>query len=392
MRIALFTETFLPKIDGIVNTLCHVLDHLSLRGHTSMLFAPQGGPYQYADTQVIGMPTIPFPPYPELRLVPPIVGVRDSLAEFKPDLVHLVNPVSLGVAGLHAARRLNIPVVASYQTDIPGFVRRWGMRIVANFSRVYLRWLHNQMDLNLTPSRVTRDQLLAEGFKRVRVWERGVDTFRFHPSRRTEEWRRRLSDGDTSAPILLYVGRLSPEKRVDWLRPVLNALPQTRLAIVGDGPARPNLERVFAGTSTVFTGYLKGRDLYQAYASADVFTFPSPNETVGNVVLEAMASAVPVVAPRSGGLLDHVTDGENGLLFAPEDQDDWVAQISKLVYNPEYARQLGAAGRRHTQARDWPTTLDGLLDDYRSVIDAYHPQRRSRLSGPARQRAPLQTT
>jgi glycosyltransferase involved in cell wall biosynthesis len=379
MRIALFTETFLPKVDGIVNTLCHLLDHLALRGHTSLLFAPGGGPERYARTSVVGLPTVPSLFYPDLRLIRPFVNVQPHLAEFKPDLIHLVNPVFQGPAALRAARRVGVPVVASYHTDIPGFLRCWRLGAISGVVRAWLRWLHNQADLNLTPSRVTRDELVANGFTHVKVWERGVDTTHFHPSRRTEAWRRRLSGGDVDAPLLLYVGRLSFEKRIDWLRPALTALPQVRLAVVGDGPARSSLERTFAGTPTIFTGYLRGEDLYNAYAAADVFAFPGANETVGNVILEAMASGLPVVAPRSGGLLDHVAHGENGLLFEPESRGDLVTVLSCLVDDPALARQLGEAGRRHAEARSWASTLDAVLEDYERV--AFPALKRTRLAG-----------
>jgi glycosyltransferase involved in cell wall biosynthesis len=306
--------------------------------------------------------------YPELRIVRPFVNVQPYLADFEPDLVHLVNPVFLGLGGLRAAHRLGIPVVASYQTDIPGFMRLWGFGSLGRVAQTYLRWLHNQVDLTLVPSHFTRSQIEAQGFLRVKVWERGVDVQRFHPSRYSQRWRLRLSGGHPEAPLLLYVGRLSSEKRVDWLPSILQALPHVRLAIVGDGPARPGLEEMFTGLPAVFTGYLRGQDLYDAYASADLFVFPSTNETVGNVVLEAMASGLPVIAPRSGGLLDHVVNNENGLLFEPEDVQAMVAKVRALVQDPRHARRLGEAGRRYVEVRDWPLTLDALLEDYASVI------------------------
>jgi glycosyltransferase involved in cell wall biosynthesis len=193
----------------------------------------------------------------------------------------------------------------------------------------------------------------------------------YHPDRRAREWRQRLSGGRAEVPILLYVGRLAPEKRLEWLRPVVDALPQARLAIVGDGPCRPALEQLFAGTPTTFTGYLRGDDLANAYASADVFVFPAANETLGNVVLEAMASSLPIVAPRSGGLLDHVTDGANGLLFEPELAVKLVSATCKLVGDLaalERARQLGQPGRRHAESCRWSDTLDELLQNYAHVI------------------------
>jgi glycosyltransferase involved in cell wall biosynthesis len=301
MRIALFTETFLPKIDGIVRTLCRLLEHLSHRGHTALLFAPEGGPACYAGTSIVGLPGYTFPLYPELKLVPPTTDVKRHLEVFQPEVVHIVNPVSLGLAGLRQARRLGVPVIASYHTDLPGFTQLWGLGALRGPSWTFLRWIHNQADLNLCLSYATRSDLEAHGFQRVKVWSRGVDTGQFHPGHRSAEWRGRLSGGHPDAPLLLFVSRLSPEKRVEWLHPVLNALPGARLAIVGDGPLRPALERTFADTPTVFTGYLHGRDLASAYAAADIFVFPAANETFGNVVLEAMASGLPVVAARAGG-------------------------------------------------------------------------------------------
>lgn len=370
MRTAFFTETFLPKIDGIVNTLCYLLDYLATRGHASLLFAPDGGPDQYAKTPVIGLPAIPFLLYPELKLVPPYVNVSDRLAAFRPDLIHIINPFSLGLVGFYHARDLDIPVIASYHTDIPGFAVRWGFGgVVRDLLWAYLRWLHNQADLNLCPSRATQLELDAHGFERLKIWGRGVDTQRFNPRHRSQIWRLRLSRGQAEAPLLLYVGRLSPEKRVDWLRPVLTALPQVNLAIVGDGPARRDLEALFADTQTHFTGYLYGHDLACAYAAADIFVFPAANETLGNVVLEAMASGVPVVAPRSGGVLEHVIDSRTGLLFEPEEPQALIEAVSKLIADQWLAQRLGLTSRKQAEGKGWGQILDNLLIEYAALID-----------------------
>jgi glycosyltransferase involved in cell wall biosynthesis len=182
LRIALFTETFLPKVDGIVNTLCHLLDHLAEREHANLLFAPQSSATRYAKTAVVTLPAVPWPSYPEFKIAWPFTDARPWLESFQPDVVHLVNPVFVGLAGLRAARQLGLPVVASYQTDLPGFARRWGWDIASHAVHGYLRWLHNQCDLTLTPSRVTQADLKANGFRRVKVWTRGVDTAHYHPT------------------------------------------------------------------------------------------------------------------------------------------------------------------------------------------------------------------
>jgi glycosyltransferase involved in cell wall biosynthesis len=393
MRIAFFTETFLPKVDGIVNTLCHLLEHLATRGHTSLLFAPNGGPTRFAATQVVGLQGVAIPFYRELRLVHPFTDVREPLSAFRPDLIHVINPVSLGLAGIWQARQMKKPVVASYHTDVPGFAARWGLGLLRPALWAYFRAVHNQANLNLCPSEFTQREIESHGLRRVKVWGRGVNTQHFHPARRMMEWRNRLSGGETGSPLLLYVGRLSPEKRVDWLRPVLTALPEVRLAIIGDGPQRPALEQMFrfAGSRTVFAGYLYGDDLAHAYAAADVFVFPAANETLGNVVLEAMASGLPVVAPHSGGLLDHVVHGKTGLLFPPDEAEGLTSAVKKLVSNPAWARALGEAGRAHVEGQSWDSVFDNLLVDYERAIHKYHrrEQARARILKSGRPRSSL---
>lgn len=351
MRIAIFAETFLPKWDGITNTLCHLLKYLADKGHVALMFAPEGAPRNYAGTPIVGLPAFAFPFYPDLRLASPLFNVEERLADFQPDIVHLVNPALLGLTGLRHARDLNLPIVASYHTDLPGYTHIYRMGWVRESLWAYFRWLHNQADLNLVPSHFTRMELEAHGFERVGVWSRGVDTRQFHPDRRSAKWRAWLSGGCPDAPLLLYVGRLAAEKRVEWLRPVLDALPGVRLALVGDGPLRAALESRFAGTPTVFTGYLRGNELAAAYASADLFAFPSANETFGNVVLEAMASGLPAIAPRAGGPLDMISHEQNGLLFAPYDQAEWIARIQQCVENPASAQEMGRCARAFAGSR-----------------------------------------
>lgn len=364
-------------MDGIVNTLCHLLEHLAARGHETILFAPEGGPKHYAQTPVYGLPAWHFPLYRELRFASPFASVAQKLHRFQPDLVHVLNPVSLGLAGVWQARLRGWPLVASYHTDVAGFARRWGYGWAEPLIWAFFRLIHNTAHLNLAPSRITQQELRAHAVRRVKVWGRGVNTQLFNPNQRTAEWRAKLTGGQPHAPLLLYVGRLSPEKRVQWLRPVLESLPQARLAVVGDGPQRAELENLLGSERTVFTGYLRGEVLARAYAAADIFVFPAANETLGNVVLEAMASGLPVVAPRSGGLLDHLTHGRNGLLFEANEINEWVQATTRLVQYPELARSLGAHGRVHAETRRWETVLDGLLDEYALTLN-HHAKRHAR--------------
>jgi phosphatidylinositol alpha 1,6-mannosyltransferase len=291
------------------------------------------------------------------------------LDAFRPDLMHIVNPVALGLNGFRYAKKTHLPVVASYHTDLPGFASRWGAGALNNVLWTYLRGLHNQADINFCPSQTTLVDLAQHGFQRLKVWSRGVDSQLFDPHKASAEWRWRLSGGHPEQPLLLYAGRLSAEKRVGWLAELLSALPGTRLAIIGDGPQRSALEAQFSNLPAVFTGYLKGEELAAAYASADLFAFPAANETFGNVVLEAMASGLPVVTARSGGPLDFVTHGKHGLLFQTESISSLVHCVRQLIEQPGAAHAMGQESRRFAEQRSWDSVLNKLLLDYQQLID-----------------------
>jgi len=368
VRIAYVSEVFLPKIDGITVTLTHLLEYLRERVHESIMFAPKGSISSYAGTEVVPRLSVRTPFYPELHVALPIASVEKELLKFDPDVVHLVNPTSLGLAGMRAARKHGIPVVASYHTDMPGFARRWRLGFLAKPIYGYYRWMHNQANLNLTPSEFTMRQLKAQGFKRLAVWTGGVDIDRFHPDNASAEMRKRLSAGEPEKPQILFVSRLSREKRVDWLLPIVRQIPGIRLAIVGDGPARAQLEKMFAGTPTVFTGYLRGAELATAFASGDIFAFTGAEETFGNVVVEAMASGLAVVAPHSGGVVDLVEDGVTGLLYTPEGHAKFLACVAELAQDLERAKRMGQAGQKKARQYAWETTLSQLLAFYESVV------------------------
>lgn len=368
MRIAYFTETFLPKIDGIVITLTHLFDYLQEEGHESLLFAPSGSIERYAATPVSRHRSVKTPFYPELRIATPVARVEKKVLAFKPDLIHLVNPTSLGIAGLRVALKHSIPVVASYQTDVSGFARRWKMGVVSEPVFQFYKFIHNRADINLVPSNFTRKQLLAKGFKRLTVWPGGVDLGRFSPKKRTAKWRRKLTGGDEDKVLALFVSRLSREKRVDLLLPIARDIPGLRLAIVGDGPDRKRLERIFKNTPTVFTGYLRGEDLAQAYAAGDLFVFTGAEETYGNVVVEAMASGLPVIAPNSGGVVDLVDNGKTGLQYPSESPERLFKAVKKLASDPALLKQMGKAGYKKAQTQSWQNSFDTLFAQYEEAL------------------------
>ena len=370
MRIALFTETFLPKIDGIVTRLRHTVEHLQRGGDEVLVVAPDGGLTEHKGAKIHGVPGIPLPLYPELKVALPRPTIRRVLEEFQPDLVHVVNPAVLGLGGLYYAKVMNIPLVASYHTHLPQYLHHYGLGALEGFLWELLRAAHNQAHLNLCTSTAMVEELVSRGVERVDLWQRGVDTDMFQPHLVSRPMRSRLSQGHPESPLLLYVGRVSAEKQIDQIKPVLEAIPGARLAIVGDGPYRTALEEHFAGTPTHFIGYLQGLELASAFASADAFIFPSRTETLGLVLLEAMAAGCPVVAAASGGITDIVTDGVNGYLFAPNDPLGAVGATQRLLAAKQEREQLRQNARQEAERWGWGAATCQLRDYYQGIIDS----------------------
>lgn len=253
MRIAFVTESFLPATDGVVTRLRHTLDELGKFGDEFLIVAPKygEGPSSYAGAPVHRVAAVPFPPYPQIKMAPPNPGVGRALRRFRPDLVHVVNPFILGPTGVFYARRMGVPLVASYHTNVTVYARYYGLGFLDDLGRWWVRTLHNRARINLCTSEATQRYLEGEGIRGVRFWPQGVDARRFHPDKFSKELRTRLSNGSPGERLLLYVGRLGHEKNIAQLKTVLRGLPGTRLAVVGDGPARGELERAFRDRKSV---------------------------------------------------------------------------------------------------------------------------------------------
>ncbi|MEB3882217.1 glycosyltransferase family 1 protein [Lyngbya sp. CCY1209] len=368
MRIALFTETFLPKIDGIVTRLCHTAEHLSRAGDEVLIVSPEGGLTEYKGCRIYGVEGFPLPMYPELKIGLPHPGIGTKLAEFRPDIIHVANPAVLGLSGLYYGKKLGIPLVASYHTHLPQYLHHYGLGMLEEFLWGLLRTAHNQAALNLCTSTAMVQELRNHGIERVDLWQRGVDTELFQPHRANAEMRDRLTEGHPESTLLIYVGRLGAEKEVDRIKPILEAIPGARLALVGDGPNREALEEHFAGTPTHFVGYLRGEALASAYACADAFIFPSRTETLGLVLLEAMAAGTPVVAARSGGIPDIVTDGVNGHLFDPADENGAIEATKRLLSRGAERELLRQNARLEAERWGWAAATQQLRRYYQAIL------------------------
>jgi glycosyltransferase involved in cell wall biosynthesis len=252
MRIALMTESFLPKVDGIVTMLTKTVEYLRQSGDEVLIFAPSGGPNELFGAEVVGMPSVPFPLYPELRLAPPRASMRTKLKAFDPEILHLFEPALLGVGGLYYGRVLKVPVVVSYHTNLPAYLRYYKLGAIEELTWRLMVERHRRANLNLCTSTAMINDLQSHGVNDLALWERAVDSNLFRPCARSAEMRNFLSNAKPENLLLLYVGRLSAEKDVTKLRDVLRALPEAKLAIVGDGPLRHDLERHFKGYISLF--------------------------------------------------------------------------------------------------------------------------------------------
>lgn len=368
MRVAIFTETFLPKIDGIVTVVCLLLDHLAARGIEAVVVAPRMGVDRYRNMPVITVPGIPFPFYREIRVGPANLATYRQLQQFQPQIAHFFHPILIGTPGLLMARRLGIPTIASFHLDLSRAARYYGLGIVSPLSRLATRVVFNAADARLAPSRRMQQELTALGLRDVGLWRRGVDSERFHPRFRCHDMRRQLSDDHPDDTLLLYVGRVSHEKQLDHLKPVLERVPHTRLAIIGDGPARAALGARFSGLPVKFVGYLQGDALSSAYASADCFVFPSSHETFGLVVTEALASGTPVVAYRVGGVEDVVEEGVTGFSYAVGDIKGLVDGVRQIAADPDRRAAMGRAARALAETLSWSSVMDDIVALYARLI------------------------
>lgn len=371
MKIAIVTETFLPSVDGVVTRLRHAVERFVDLGHEVMVIAPELGVTEHHGARVVGIRPVTLPFYKHRRFTLPHPTVDGIIRGFHPDVVHAAQPLLLASSGAFAAHRQRIPLVASYHTHIPRYLDlyrayRWGKPAVW----WQIKRNHALADVNLATSETMRAELAGKGIENLHVVRRGVDTQAFHPRFATDAMRERLTRGHPDKKLLVFVGRLAAEKEIHTLRPMMERRDDVALAIIGDGPYRRELETLFAGTATLFPGFMEGEELAGAFASSDAFVFPSVTETLGLVILEGMASGLPVVAARSGPTMEQVTDGVDGLLFDSRDEHSLDAALTRLG-DAELRGRIRRAARAEAEKFSWENASDDLLRYYEMAIEQH---------------------
>ncbi|GGK06588.1 glycosyl transferase [Lentibacillus kapialis] len=367
MKIAIITETFVPSTDGVVTRLKECIRYFKREGHDVRVIAPDLGVYEFEGVKIEGVPARTLPLYRSKKFSLPTRKVRYMLEEYDPDVVHVVNPALVGMSGVRYAKKLKIPMIASFHTQVPKYADYYNLPMFKGFLWWYFRKLHNQAELNLCTSEAVKDELEEQNFHNVHVWNRGVDTELFHPNKYDKDIREKLTDGQTDKKLLLFVGRLAPEKEIEKIKSVLDASNEFALAIVGDGPHRQPLERHFSGTNTKFTGFMHGEELAKAYASSDVFVFPSTSETLGLVITEAMASGLPLVAAKSGPTCEQIEDNRTGLLYDKDTKDDFTKTVLRFA-DETLRKRLAKDARNDIAEMSWDSQSKQVLDYYKQIV------------------------
>lgn len=372
LRLAIFTDTYPPQINGVAPTLARLVKAVESRGG-AVRVVTVSDPEATADAQIERWPSIPFWAYPQLQMAAPRRDLAlDLIEKWKPNLIHSTTEFGVGLGGLFGARERRVPFVTSYHTHFTAYLKHYNLSVLDAIGWPYLRWFHNTGRMTWAPSEIVRSELEGNGFKNTRVWSRGVDAGQFHPSFRSNELRTKLGVAE-GGQLAIYVGRLAPEKGIHVALEAMRRVMERNgakisFALAGHGPDEARC-RATAPPGTTFMGRLTGRALSEFYASADIFVFPSITETFGNVVLEAMSSRLALVAPDLGATTELATT-ETALQFPSQDPAALADRVERLVRDPALRRRISDAAFAVAATRTWDAVFDRLVADYLEALKA----------------------
>ena len=374
MRVALFTDTYIPDVNGVARTLDRWVRYLKTQGIDCKVFAPDS--IRHGDPvnrdAVERFYSLPFLLYPECRMaLPNPIQLNKLLERFQPTLIHTATPFNMGLVGKRYANKHNIPLIASYHTHFDQYLSCYKLEWMAPLLWRYMKWFHQDCSKILVPSISTKSHLEEKGFSNLEIWPRGVDTNMFYPRDSRENILHSLG-AHPDKFTLLYVGRLAPEKSISVLLQAFEQLQPSlkqhmQLLIAGGGPLFKELVEHNTDYTIHYLNFIEGDALASLYAAADVFVFPSATETFGNVVLEAMSSGTAVIGAASGGVKDIIVHQRTGWLCSEGDVSSF-ANAMKCLYNDDALRyRLSLAGLQYAQKQSWDSIFSSLLMQYRQV-------------------------
>ena len=366
LRIVLVTESFLPSLNGVTNSVLRILDTYKQRGYEAMIIAPTSPSPKYLGFPVVRTASVSLK---QFQVGIPPIWLQNIIQDFAPDLVHAASPFFLGGQAILAAERLGIPTVAVYQTELSGYAERYNLQLAKPILDKLMASIHAPATVNLAPTAQTAEYLRGLGVGGVAIWGRGVDLDLYHPNLKFNNEVHSLKQqwAPNGEIIIGYVGRLAPEKQVHRMAE-LAEVPNTRFVVVGEGPERAHLQQEFRNLPVTFTGKLTGPELANAYAAFNVFVHFGTEETFGQTIQEAQASGLPVVAPASGGPIALIAHGHSGYLVHPTRFQGFNETVATLVADESLRARIGEQARRAVLNKSWEANNANLVDHYKSAI------------------------
>ena len=378
LRVAVVTESFLPSINGVTNSVIRILESLKADGHEAIVLAPTSNADEYLGFKVIQISRFYIK---QFAVALPHLRLESILRDFNPDVVHVAAPFAFGRQAISVANRMGVPAIAIYQTDIAGYAQRYGVPGLRPLIDRLIGAIHRRATVNLAPTAEGADYLRKIGAQGVAIWGRGVDLETYNPKKRDlvgeSGYRKELAANDHV--VVGFVGRLAAEKQVERFAELFG-IPNVSFLIVGDGPERANLEKLFRYQKVKFTGKLVGPALANAYASMDIFVHCGTEETFGQTIQEAQASGLPVVAPARGGPRFIIQSGINGFLVNPDMDNAYRSVVQELIDNPELRKQIGLKARASVSDKSWSANNAQLFEHYRNAIQIKDASRENRVA------------
>ena len=372
LKVAYFAGTMKHGQDGVTRVLYKMIDLLNKLGIENIFFSPIIPEEIERPTKMFEVPSLTLPLYKEYKIaVPGFKYFENQLLKFNPDILHINSPCSLGYAAVKFGQKHSIPVVATYHTHFPSYAKYYKVKTFENIGWNYLKSLYNKCEAVYVPSLPIMEELEKHGLETIEFLPHGVDTSIFNPSFYSEEWKEEL--GIKNKKIILYAGRLVWEKDLKILADAYNIINSKRndvvFVLVGDGPIKDDLKSLMP--EAILLGYQSGKDLSTAYASSDIFVFPSSTETFGNVTVEAMASGIPPICVREGGAYGIINEDVNGLIAEPHNAESLADKINLLLNHDEKRIELGLNAYKFAQFQSWGNIISNLIESYESVIKIY---------------------
>jgi len=373
LRVAIFTGCYNHIVDGVSRSLNRLVESLEKNDVPVIIFGPAGKkPAFKHHGEFVPVPSIPLPGRTEYRLTTGIdMNAMSRLQAFDPTLMHIASPDWAGLQALKFAKNRNLPLVSSFHTNFASYLKYYRLKPAEKLAWKYIRWFYNQFDQVYVPTTSMREELREQGLScDMRLWARGVDTKLFSPDKRNMAWRRKNGFKD-SDKILTFVSRLVWEKNlasvIDTARTIRGENSNIKTMVVGDGPARNEMQALMPEAK--FTGFMDGADLATAYASSDMFIFPSETETFGNVTLEALASGLPAIVADANGSKSLVEQNVTGFTASAKDSKKFAEYALHLAGNDDRRATMSRAARnRVTQEYRWETINSRLIEHYREAL------------------------